>query len=156
MGAGKTTVIAPLLALLLGDGNTAVFQVVPMALLEMSRSVMRNVFSSLIVKPVYTFVFERDTEVDDNLYAKLLKARDTRAVVVSNPTAIKSFVLKFIEIMDTLDAHQMRTEQHKKGLFSRFNSKFNKLTGGGGGAAPAVDTENLHMQACDIPIGSFY
>jgi hypothetical protein len=39
MGAGKTTVIAPLLALMLGDGESLVLSVVPKALLEMSRNV---------------------------------------------------------------------------------------------------------------------
>ena len=38
MGAGKTTVIAPLLALMLGDGESLVMSVVPKALLEMSRT----------------------------------------------------------------------------------------------------------------------
>ena len=38
-------------------------QVVPTALLEMSRSVMRERFSSLVTKPIYTFVFEREVPV---------------------------------------------------------------------------------------------
>ena len=42
MGAGKTTVIGPLMALMMADGKTLVTQVVPDALLEMSRSVMWN------------------------------------------------------------------------------------------------------------------
>lgn len=37
MGAGKTTVVGPLLALILGDGRRLVAQVVPHALLEFSR-----------------------------------------------------------------------------------------------------------------------
>ena len=73
-------------------------QVVPTALLEMSRSVMRERFSSLVTKPVYTFVFERKTIVTQALYDKLVRAKETRAVVVSHPTAIKSFVLKFAEV----------------------------------------------------------
>ncbi len=75
---------------------------VPTALLEMSRSVMRERFSSLVTKPVYTFVFERQTPVTEELYQKLLKARETRAVVVSHPTAVKSFVLKFVEVSKIL------------------------------------------------------
>ena len=39
MGAGKTTVVAPLLALMLADGNSLVISAVPKALLEMSRKV---------------------------------------------------------------------------------------------------------------------
>lgn len=37
MGAGKTTVVGPLLTLILGDGRSLVMQVVPPALLEFSR-----------------------------------------------------------------------------------------------------------------------
>ena len=37
MGSGKTTVVAPLLALLLGDGMNLVVEVVPKALLEFTR-----------------------------------------------------------------------------------------------------------------------
>ena len=51
MGGGKTTVIGPLLALLLADRKSLVVQVVPLALLEMSRSVMREKFSAVIHKP---------------------------------------------------------------------------------------------------------
>merc|ERR1712185_406104 len=55
MGGGKTTVVAPLLALLLADGRSLVVQVVPAALLEFSRATMRERFSAVITKPVYTF-----------------------------------------------------------------------------------------------------
>ncbi len=45
MGAGKTTVIAPILALMLADGESLVFNVMPAALLEQSLGIMRNAFS---------------------------------------------------------------------------------------------------------------
>ena len=53
MGAGKTTVVGPMLALLTADGSTLVVQVVPHSLLEMSRAVMREKFSAVIKKAVY-------------------------------------------------------------------------------------------------------
>ena len=40
MGDGKTTVIAPLLALILADGYSLVCSCMPSALLEMSRAVL--------------------------------------------------------------------------------------------------------------------
>jgi hypothetical protein len=103
MGAGKTTVVGPMLALLLADGKSLVTQVVPNQLLDMSRNVMRESFTAVIQKPVFTFVFERSTVISETLYTKLSKAKDSRAVVCSTPTAIKSFVLKFIEILHTLE-----------------------------------------------------
>ena len=62
MGGGKTTVITPLLALLLGDGEQLVMQCVPAALLEMSRAVMRAVFSRVLIRAVYTLAFERRSD----------------------------------------------------------------------------------------------
>ena len=72
--AGKTTVVAPLLALLLGNHQTLVMQVVPPALLEFSRSVMRQRFSSILQKPVYTFNFDRFTAASPELLSKILQA----------------------------------------------------------------------------------
>ena len=96
--------VGPLLALLLGDGKTLVVQVVPAALLEFSRAVMRECFSSaLMSKPVYTFRFDRQTAISPGLVRKLRLARDARAVVCSTPTAIKSFFLKLVEAAHILD-----------------------------------------------------
>ena len=50
MGGGKTTVITPLLALLLADPTRLVVQCVPAALLEMSRAITRATFSSVVLK----------------------------------------------------------------------------------------------------------
>ena len=50
MGAGKTTVVAPLLALMLADGDSLVLSVVPKALLEMSRKQMRETFATIMTK----------------------------------------------------------------------------------------------------------
>jgi len=102
MGAGKTTVVGPLLALLLADGKSLVMQVVPKALLDFSRAVLRERFSSLIRKPVYTFALDRLTPVTPELYAKFIKARELRAVVITDPKSIKSFALKLVELCHEL------------------------------------------------------
>jgi thiol-disulfide isomerase/thioredoxin len=100
MGAGKTTVVGPLLALLLATGKQLVVQIVPPALLEFSRSVMRSTFSSVIKKRIYTFSYDRSTECDPTTYRKLLNAQSTAGVVISTPTSVKSLMLKFIENLD--------------------------------------------------------
>jgi hypothetical protein len=51
--------VAPLLALMLADGERLVTEVVPRALLEMTRSIMRSRFASVILKRVMTFSFDR-------------------------------------------------------------------------------------------------
>jgi len=114
MGAGKTTVVAPLLALILADGKSLVMQVMPHALLEMSRSVMREKFAAVVRKPVFTFQFDRTTPITRNLYMKLCKARDSKAVICATPTSIKSLMLKFIEMMRHLDNLKHGSNKKKK------------------------------------------
>jgi len=141
MGAGKTTVIGPLLALMLStsrensdaqlltkaihqsEGTIApqnysqphsqltqngvklgalgqdklVVSVVPPALLEFSRSIMRSTFSSVIFKKVITFQFERTSEPTYQMLQKLKTAAKERSIVISTPTAIKSVMLKLLE-----------------------------------------------------------
>lgn len=97
MGAGKTTIVCPLLALMLGDGDTLVVQVVPPALLELSRAVMRSTFSSIMHKRIFTLSFDRSTAAEPTIFKKLVSSKVTRGVVISTPTTIKSMMLKFIE-----------------------------------------------------------
>ena len=111
MGAGKTTVVGPLLALLLADGKRLVTQVVPLSLLEFSRSITRERFSAVIRKPVYTFTFDRFMTVTPLLYRKLVKAMDSRAVLISTSTALKAFQLKFVELLHSLDQSHTETKQ---------------------------------------------
>eukprot|EP01012_Entosiphon_sulcatum_P062087 TRINITY_DN8821_c0_g1_i1.p1 TRINITY_DN8821_c0_g1~~TRINITY_DN8821_c0_g1_i1.p1 ORF type:complete len:4205 (-),score=604.71 TRINITY_DN8821_c0_g1_i1:28-12642(-) len=139
MGAGKTTVVAPLLALLLGNGGRLVLQVVPHSLLEFSRAVLREKFASVVRKPIYTFDFDRFTPASPALLQQLIKARDTRAVVCANPTSIKSLYLRFVEICHTLD--ELRGGGRKKGAVG--TGLFSKLRGAG----PHVEDAGLPDRA---------
>jgi hypothetical protein len=123
MGAGKTTVVTPLLALMLADGKSLVTQVVPHALLEFSRGVMREKFAAVVRKPIFTFSFNRGTKITRDLYLKLCKARDSKAVICANPTSVKSFMLKFVEMMKTLEEKKFgrsRASQNNS-IFSAFS-----------------------------------
>ena len=82
---------------MLGDGSTLVVQVVPPALLELSRAVMRSTFSSIMHKRIFTLNFDRSSAADPNIFKKLLNSTQTRGVVITTPTTIKSMMLKFIE-----------------------------------------------------------
>lgn len=94
MGAGKTTVVCPLLTLMLGDGSSLIVQVVPPALLEFSRSVMRSTFSAIMQKRIFTLSFDRSSEIDPSMLKKLNMAKLSRGVVISTPTTVKSIMLK--------------------------------------------------------------
>ena len=50
MGGGKTTVVGPMLALMLGDGEMLVLQTMPQALLEQSKATLRATFSAIMRK----------------------------------------------------------------------------------------------------------
>ena len=122
MGEGKTTVVGPLLALMLADGKRLVVQAQPAALLEFSRSILRSSFSSLMYKKIYTLTMERSSVVDDALFNKLVNARDSSGIVISTPTALKSIQLKYIELLNLLDGvrhgvkekhDEMVTEAHQ-------------------------------------------
>ena len=108
MGQGKTTVVGPLLALVLADGETLVTQVMPTSLLEQTRTVLRKCFSVLIPKRVYTLQFDRACEdspdVAEAVYQKLLAAERGRGIVVSAPECIKALMLKAIEQLHAVEA----------------------------------------------------
>eukprot|EP00516_Mucochytrium_quahogii_P008420 CAMPEP_0203758104 /NCGR_PEP_ID=MMETSP0098-20131031/10854_1 /ASSEMBLY_ACC=CAM_ASM_000208 /TAXON_ID=96639 /ORGANISM=" , Strain NY0313808BC1" /LENGTH=3866 /DNA_ID=CAMNT_0050650355 /DNA_START=244 /DNA_END=11840 /DNA_ORIENTATION=- len=108
MGAGKTTVVAPLLTLLLANGETLVSQVMPTALLEQTRHIMRTRFSAIITKRVFTLEFDRscDDSIDvaKDVFEKLDEARRSRSVICASPDAVKSLFLKFIEHMHSLES----------------------------------------------------
>ncbi|GAB5356506.1 hypothetical protein AAMO2058_000295800 [Amorphochlora amoebiformis] len=111
MGAGKSTVVGPMLTLILADGMSLVSLVVPGALLEMSRSVMRSRFTHVISKRVHTLEFDRSCEwVSEikKIFTKLSDARKTKGVVVTTPACIKSLMLKHIELLD----HMMASPPH--------------------------------------------
>ncbi|KAK3236835.1 hypothetical protein CYMTET_53053 [Cymbomonas tetramitiformis] len=103
MGAGKTTVVAPLLSLILADGAKLVVQVVPAELLDFSRGELRRRLGAVAGRTVYTLEFNRFAEVTPALQRKLELARAARAAVVTSPTAIKSLLLKFVEVMHILE-----------------------------------------------------
>lgn len=121
MGAGKTTVVGPLLALLLANSKSLIFEVVPPALLDFSAGVLRERFSGVIMKPVFTFSFDRYNTVTPALLAKLRTARNLRAVVVSTPSSVKSFMLKFLEICHNLS-------RQKNALLEQKEKKANQST----------------------------
>ena len=107
MGGGKSSVVSPLLVLFLADGASLTMQVVPNPLLLQSRRSLWRPFASILRKRVFTFSFGRSITPDDGagagavLRQHLDKFRVTarhRGVVVTTPSAIKSLMLKFIEM----------------------------------------------------------
>jgi hypothetical protein len=88
---------------MLADGDSLILSVVPKALLEMSRKQMRETFSSIICKRIYTLNFDRGSEVTPSISQSLSNAKRNRGVVVATPTTIKAFQLVYIETIQLLE-----------------------------------------------------
>ncbi len=113
MGAGKTTVVAPTLSLILAQSNNLVMEVVPDALLDFCYNIMRSTFTGGINKTIYTFHFDRFMDVEVSLLDKLSQAIQERAVLVTTPTSVKAFLLKFVELLHKLEAGRVESEERE-------------------------------------------
>jgi hypothetical protein len=102
MGGGKTTVVGPLLTLMLADGQSLVVQMMPPALLEQTKLTLRATFSSIIKKQVFILNFDRSSRMTWQTVDKLVTAMRNRGVVLATATSIKSIQLKLIEELDVL------------------------------------------------------
>jgi hypothetical protein len=105
MGAGKTTMIMPLIALALADGTRLVTAVVPGPLLDMSTTVLRSRFGAIFPKVLSHMTFNRATggELDATikLFNRVMAAILAGGVLMTTPEAIKSLYLKFVELQLT-------------------------------------------------------
>ncbi|KAK2197865.1 bifunctional EF-Hand 1 [Babesia duncani] len=115
MGEGKTTVVGPLLSVMLADGERLFVQSCPQALLEFTRATLRETFSAVIHKNVYTLNFTRFDRATPELYLKLLQARQTRAIVICTPTSIKSIFLRVIHCFHKLDSGALEEPERRLG-----------------------------------------
>src|SRR5215469_11557585 len=79
-------------------GESLVTLVVPASLLDMSRGILRSVFSHVIPKRIYTMTFERSF-LGDTLHQKLSDARKNKSVVCTTPESVKSLMLKFVDVL---------------------------------------------------------
>ena len=120
MGGGKTTVVGPLLTLMLADGNSLVVQMMPPALLEQTKITLRATFSSIIKKQVFVLNFDRSSQMTWSIVDKLVTATRNRGVVLATATSIKSIQLKLIEELDILRdsrrKHHPQMEHHVRAL----------------------------------------
>ena len=79
----QTSVVAPLLALILADGKSLGLSVVPKALVEMSRTRMRETFASIMVKRIYTLEFDRSAMMKSSMRRGLENAKRNRGLLIS-------------------------------------------------------------------------
>ena len=103
MGAGKTTVLAPLLTLLLAQPGVLVMECVPTSLLHFSRTVLWRAFSSqLMPRPLFRFAFHRTSILGPELMCRFERAAIESGVMITTPTDVKSIALKLLELTQQL------------------------------------------------------
>jgi hypothetical protein len=117
MGAGKTTVVSPLICLMMAHGDYLVVQCVPPALLPMSSGVLRNTFANGIIrKRIFTFRCDRAAVGDPTTISRLQSAMADGSIVITTPPALKSLQLKFIENLLVLTNVRDPRYRHAKEL----------------------------------------
>eukprot|EP00667_Euglena_gracilis_P000338 EG_transcript_338 len=123
MGAGKTTVINPLLCMMLGgQGQRLIVHVVPPALVDLSLPVLVRTFSAVLRKAIFLLACGRNNLIPPTLADKLTALRCSGGVVLATDTTIKSLILRFIEAVDqgtrgTCDAQTVGRLARLVGLF---------------------------------------
>ncbi len=101
MGSGKSTVVAPMLSLLLQQDRLVV-QVVPESLLRATRDIMRSVFGCIWTRRVQVFRFDRtiDKLADfQKLVLAVREAQQLHSVLCTSPASIKSLLLTYLDLL---------------------------------------------------------
>ena len=114
MGGGKTSVVSPLLGLMLADGKRLVSLIVPDSLLPQSKAEIQDKFVQILTKNVSEFRFvrtqgshkEKLTMEDGYVeWAKRLRnARATRSIVCAGPSSMKALMLELVDVMQRLES----------------------------------------------------
>jgi len=168
MGEGKTTVIAPVLVLLLADANRLVCACMPSALLDMSRAVLAERFSSPVLpRPVLTLEFHRQVQASHALLQKLEAAQRGKAPVIAAPTSVKSILLRRVELLLELYQQQkVRRSQseEQKGSWLRFPSWLSNASDDEGATShksavtekPLQEGQVEEVRVCGAILGLFH
>ena len=118
---------------MLANGEQLVTQVMPGNLLPQSVALMRHRFSSIAVKRIYTLKFGRSHDTFTgaayvsyihSLVEKLDRARRERAIVMTTPDAIKSVLLKYLDLLQGIQAADPRVFMPAVDLTAAENRQF--------------------------------
>eukprot|EP00041_Stephanoeca_diplocostata_P028123 m.787177 g.787177 ORF g.787177 m.787177 type:complete len:3447 (+) comp23307_c0_seq1:163-10503(+) len=102
MGEGKTSVILPMLAACLGDGDNLCRVVVPRELLRGNADTLSLALGGLLGRKVFSVPFNRDVTLTQTLVDSLLMrytmCQKNGDIILTTPESILSFQLKFAEL----------------------------------------------------------
>ena len=102
MGEGKTSVILPMLSVVLGDGDNLCRVIVPSALLRGNADSLALALGGLLRRNVWIVPCRRgldfSQEMLDALLARYQRCREEGAIVITTPESVLSFHLKLTEL----------------------------------------------------------
>lgn len=101
MGAGKTSVLLPLIALLNADGENLSVLVMPESLLPSMTELLQHRLSRSFQKRIEIFHIDRSSNLDAShlkgLYERLQFAKQNGKAVILSSSSLQSLFLKYIE-----------------------------------------------------------
>lgn len=101
MGAGKSKVLLPLLALLRADGQALSMLVVPEPLFQSVASDTQTSLRDAFGKELVTFTFDRNTNFDlftlENILDEVKRVRDEKKCLIITSKSIQCLMLRFLE-----------------------------------------------------------
>lgn len=104
MGAGKTILLMPLLALKKATGRNLSILVLPSALFETNVADINALTKRLFGKTGYPLIFNRDSDCSlsnlQAMYEKLKEVMVNRDYVMTTAESVESLQLKYIELLD--------------------------------------------------------
>ena len=97
MGAGKTTVLLPLLSILNADGDNLSIGVLPSALLPSMSDLLAERLGTSFKQTVEVVEIERETPINEAFLNRLQNIREDKKLMLMTDSSIQSLYLNFIE-----------------------------------------------------------
>ncbi|MEI8125502.1 MAG: DUF3638 domain-containing protein, partial [Parachlamydiaceae bacterium] len=123
MGAGKTSVILPLLGQMNADGKHISMGIFPDALMKSMASAMHKTIKGGFDKTLEVMEFDRKSILTapllEHIYRRLCAIRDDRKILLMSSSSVHGLYLKFVEKIDFYVTHLKKTNEGTIGSWIR-------------------------------------
>lgn len=157
MGAGKTSVLMPLMALFLANGKNLAILMIPDALLESVFEEIRVKLGDGFLQMIFPFNFGRNSDYSlerlKTLKEKLDHIKKNKECLISSPKSFHCFYLKFIETWRAMKNSEGQKKQELKEQFKLMRSILNLFRKDGHVLMDEVDLALYCRNEVNFPIG---
>ncbi len=147
MGAGKTSVILPLLSLLNADGEQLAIALLPDALMTSMAPELQKTLGQSFEQVLEVFEFDRDSRLDNaklqRIYERLERIRGERKLLLMKNSSLQSLYLKFAEKLDIYTSNVLSGKAEQASVMQEirlFQKIFGLLKASGNVMIDEVDT----------------